>query len=95
MDLKLSALGLVFVAGCASHVDWAKPGTAQEFVDADIKACRLAAESYPALPRLRTAPPSATGSSSTGTDLDADVQLQRAQRVESCMRERGYQLVTK
>ena len=93
MDLKLASLALVVAAGCASAVDWSKPGATQEAVDADLKACRLAADRIPALPRINTAPPSAAGSTATGTDVDADVQLQRAQRVESCMRERGYQLV--
>lgn len=93
MDLKLASLALVLAAGCASAVDWSKPGGTQDALDADLKACRLAAESIPALPRINTAPPSATGSTATGTDVDADVQLQRAQRVDTCMRARGYQLV--
>jgi hypothetical protein len=95
MDVKMASLALVLVAGCASSMDWSKPGSNEQAVNADLKACRLAAESYPALPRIQTAPASATGSTSTGTDVDADVQLQRAQRVETCMRERGYQLVRK
>jgi hypothetical protein len=95
MDLKLAWLALPLVAACASTVDWSRPGTSQAAIDADAKACRLAAERVPALPPIRTAPPSGTGSSTTGSDLDADTQLAQAQRVERCMRERGYQLVRK
>ncbi len=93
MDLRLASLALLLLTGCASSLEWSKPGATQEASDADLKVCRLAAESYPGLPRVRTAPPSATGSTATGTDIDADVQLERAQRVDACMRSRGYQLV--
>ncbi|HEX7053675.1 MAG TPA: hypothetical protein VF211_07045 [Burkholderiales bacterium] len=95
MDLRLAALGLALVAGCATRFDWSKPGATQEAIDADLRACRLAAESIPALPRVRTAPPSGTGSSTTGSELDADTQLERAQRTEACMRSRGYELVAR
>ena len=93
MDLRLVPLAVLLLAGCASNLEWTRPGAAQDAIDTDLKACRLAAESYPGLPRVRTAPPSATGSTATGTDIDADVQLERAQRVDACMRSRGYQLV--
>ena len=95
MDLRIISLGLLLLAGCASGVDWSKPGATQESTDADMKACRLAAERMPALPRVRTATPSGTGSYTTGSELDADTQLERTQRLEACMRERGYQLVRK
>lgn len=94
MDLKLAWLVLPLAAACASSVDWSKPGATQAAMDEDVKACRLAAQRVPALPRLRTAPPSGTGSSTTGSDLDADTQLAQAQRIETCMRSRGYQLVS-
>ena len=93
MDLRLARFALLLLAGCATNLDWTRAGATQEAVDADLKACRLAAQSYPGLPRVRTSPPSATGSTVTGTDVDADVQLERAQRVDACMRGRGYQLV--
>jgi hypothetical protein len=95
MDMKLAWLALPLVASCASTVDWTKPGTTQAAIDADVKACRLAAETVPTLPRLQTAPPSGAISSSTGTDVDADRQFAQAQRIDACMRERGYQLVRK
>jgi hypothetical protein len=100
MDLKPGSPGplvfaLLLLAGCASGFDWGKPGATQEAIDSDLKACRLSAERTPTLPRVRTALPSGTGTYSTGSDLDADAQLDQAQRVETCMRERGYQLVAK
>lgn len=93
MDLKPACLALLLVTACASPMDWSKPGATQDAIDADVRACRLAAESYPVSPRLPSTPPSGTGTRSTGTDLDADTQLVEAQRVDSCMRSRGYQLV--
>jgi hypothetical protein len=95
MDLRLAPFALLLLGGCAANLDWTRPGATQDAVDADLKACRLAAQSYPGLPRVRTSPPAATGSTATGTDVDADVQLERAQRVDQCMRSRGYQLVRK
>ena len=100
MDLKRASLGApllgaLLVAGCASGFDWSKPGATQQAIDSDLKACRLIAERAPALPRVRTALPSGTGTYSTGSERDADAQLEQAQRVETCMRERGYQLVAK
>lgn len=95
MDLRITSLALALVAGCASTLDWSKPGATRAAIDADAKACRLAAERVPTLPRPQTAPLSGATSSATGTDLDADRQLAQAQRVETCMRERGYQLVSK
>jgi hypothetical protein len=95
MDLKLAWLALPFLAACASTVEWAKPGATQQAIDADVRACRVAADQVPTLPRPQTAPPTTGAGSPTGTDLDADRQLQQAQRVEVCMRERGYQLVRK
>lgn len=98
MDLRLSLrvatlLAVIALAGCASDVDWSKPGASREATDADIKACRVGAERIPTLPRPRTAQPSGTGSYTTGSEIDADTQLEQAQRVEACMRARGYQLV--
>lgn len=95
MDVKLAWLALPFIAACASTVEWSKPGATQESMDADLKACRVAAERIAALPRPQTATPASGMSSPAGTDLDADRQLQQAQRVEACMRGRGYQLVRK
>lgn len=95
MDLKPALLAVLLAAGCASTVDWSKPGTTQQATDADVAACRLAAESYPVAPHLPSTPPSGTGTLTTGMDLDANTQLGRAQRVDRCMRSRGYQLVRK
>lgn len=67
----------------------------QEQIDADLKACRTLAVQIPIVPRERTTAPSGAVSQSTGTDLNADRQLVVAQRTESCMRQRGYQLIRK
>jgi hypothetical protein len=83
-------LGVLLVAGC-STVQWDKPGATQASVDADVRACTTAAQAVPTLPQPRT--------TSFGiemqphpTDRDADRQLQEAQRVQACMREKGYTL---
>jgi hypothetical protein len=94
MGMKLRWLALPLLAACASTVDWSKPGATQAEIDADIGACRRAAQGVPTLPRLQTAPSGAV-SQPTGTDLDADRQMQEAQRVQECMQKRGYRLVAK
>jgi hypothetical protein len=47
------------------------------------------------VPRQQTIAPSGAANYSTGTDLDADHQFVVAQRVETCMRQRGYERVQK
>ena len=83
-------LGLLLIAGCSS-VQWEKPGATPTSVDADLRACTTATQAVPTLPQLRT--------TSTGmeiqphpTDRDADRQLQEAQRMQACMRAKGYTL---
>lgn len=83
-------LALALLAGC-STAQWDKPGATQAGIDADLRACTSAAQAVPTLPQPRT--------TSTGiemlphpSDRDADRQLQEAQRVQSCMREKGYTL---
>lgn len=95
MGLRSAWLAVPFLAACASTVDWSKPGASQEQIDADLKACRTLAVQIPIVPRERTTAPSGAVSQSTGTDLNADRQLVVAQRTESCMRQRGYQLIRK
>jgi hypothetical protein len=90
---RLALLAMPIIAACASNLDWEKPGASRAAVDADVRACRLAAQNVPTLPRPQTAQPSGTATTTTGTDLDADRQLAEAQRVDACMRQRGYQLV--
>ena len=95
MDLKAVWLAPALLAACASTVDWSKPGATQAAIDADVKACRAQADKVPVLPRQQTTTPSGAASYPTGTELDADRQLVLAQRLETCMRERGYELVKK
>ena len=95
MDLKRATFSLLLVAGCASTTDWAKPGATDAQIDADVKACSTAAQNVPVVPRQQTIAPSGAANYSTGTDLDADRQLVVAQRVERCMRERGYERTKK
>ncbi|MFN2646633.1 MAG: hypothetical protein ABR570_16730 [Burkholderiales bacterium] len=83
-------LALVILAGCSS-MQWEKPGATQASIDSDLGACTSAAESVPTLPAPRT--------TSTGVEMqphpgdrDADRQLQIAQRVQACMRDKGYAL---
>lgn len=95
MGLRSAWLALPLLAACASTLDWSKPGASQEQIDADVKACRTLAVQIPIVPKERTTAPSGAISQPTGTNLDADRQLAIAQRTESCMRQRGYQLVRK
>jgi hypothetical protein len=76
---------LLVVAACATAPDWVRDGTSREAMEADLLACDAAARAVPTVPRPRdrlgVAHP----------DLpDADHQLDLAQRVERCMRGRGY-----
>ena len=83
-------LALVILAGCSS-VQWDKPGATQAGVDADLRACGTAAENVPMLPSPRTTS-SGIEMQPHPTERDADRQLQQAQRVQACMREKGYSL---
>ena len=83
-------LAFVLLAGC-STVQWDKPGATPASVDADLRACSSAAQAVPTVPQLRT---TSTGAEIQPhpTDRDADRQLQEGQRVQACMREKGYTL---
>ncbi|HYY62586.1 MAG TPA: hypothetical protein VE756_14475 [Burkholderiales bacterium] len=83
-------LALLLLAGC-STMHWDKPGATPASVDSDLRACATAAQAVPTLPQPKT--------TSTGieiqphpSDRDADRQLQEAQRVQACMRDKGYTL---
>lgn len=81
---------LVLLAGCSS-VQWDKPGATQASVDADLRGCTSAAEAAPTLTQPRTTS-SGIEMQPHPTERDADRQLQQAQRVQSCMRDKGYSL---
>ena len=83
-------LAFVLLAGC-STVQWDKPGATSASVDADLRACSSAAQAVPTVPQLRTSP-TGTEIQPHPADRDADRQLQEGQRVQACMRDKGYTL---
>jgi hypothetical protein len=95
MDLRPVWLALPLIAACASTTDWSKPGATEAQIDGDFRACSATAENVPVVPRQQTIAPSGAANYSTGSDLGADHQFVVAQRVERCMRERGYERVKK
>jgi hypothetical protein len=93
-------LCLLLIAGCA-NAQWDKPGATTASVDADLRSCNSAAQSVPSLPSPRTTSNSvevraASGGvgvqTPSGAYGDADRQLQQGQRVQDCMRDKGYTL---
>lgn len=92
-------LGVLLLAGCTT-AQWEKPGATAEGIDADLRGCSMVAQSVPTLPASRTTS-SSVEVRSTGTGVavheasrvgDSDRQLQQAQRVQDCMRQKGYSL---
>jgi hypothetical protein len=93
-------LCFLLLAGC-STVQWEKPGATAESVDADLRSCNAVAHATPGMPSPRTTSnsPEVRASPTTGVSVqsagaygDADKQLQQGQRVDDCMRGRGYTL---
>ena len=82
---------VVLVLAACSSVQWDKPGATTAGIDADLRACSTAAQAVPTLSQART---TASGAEIQPhpTDRDADRQLQQGQRVQACMREKGYTL---
>jgi hypothetical protein len=75
----------VLVAACSTSGDWTRDATSREAMEADLLACDSAARATPTVPHPRA------GAGRVATDPpDADHQLDLAQRVERCMRGRGY-----
>lgn len=95
----LSALLAAFLASCTT-THWEKAGATDTMVDADFAACSSSARAGSSLPALRTtsnAPEmrmtrNGVGMQTAGSYGDADLQLQEAQRVQDCMRGKGYTL---
>jgi len=83
-------LPVLLLAAC-STAQWDKPGATAEAIDADLRSCSTAAQSFSTLPQPRT---TSTGAEIQPhpTDRDADRQLQLAQRQQECMRQKGYVL---
>jgi hypothetical protein len=88
VDMNRRWLALLLLAGCSS-VQWDKPGATPASVDVDLRACSTAAQAVPTLPQAKT---TSTGAEIQPhpTERDADRQLQEGQRVQACMREKGY-----
>lgn len=93
-------LCFVLLAGC-STVQWDKPGATAESVDADLRSCNGAAAATPGMPsprttsnspEVRTSPTAGVSVQSAGAMGDADKQLYQGQRIEDCMKSRGYSL---
>lgn len=86
-------LALLLLAGCAS-VQWGKPGASAEMAEADARACSAAAQATSALPKPQTTMSSSGAVIVTerSEPVDATRQLQEGQRVEDCMRQKGYTL---
>ena len=93
-------LCFLLLAGC-STVQWEKPGATAESVDADLRSCNAAAYATPGIPsprttsnspEVRTSPTTGVSVQSAGAYGDADKQLQQGQRIEDCMKSRGYTL---
>jgi len=91
---------LLLVAGC-STAQWDKPGATQAGIDADLRACTNEAQALANLPAPRTTSSAIeVRTTQTGVGVqtpagsygDADTQLQQGQRVQSCMRQKGYTL---
>jgi len=83
-------LPVVLLAAC-STAQWDKPGATPDAVDADLRSCSTSAQSFPTLPQPKTSP-SGAEIQPHPTDRDADRQLQLGQRVQDCMRQKGYAL---
>jgi hypothetical protein len=93
-------LCLLLLAGC-STVQWEKPGSTAESIDADLRSCNSAAQATPSIPsprttsnsvEVRTSPTAGVSVQPAGAYGDADRQLAEGQRVQDCMRARGYSL---
>jgi len=89
---RLACFSWLLVAAC-STVQWDKPGASAETVDADARACSTAAQAAPTLPRQEVSV-SASGVliPSSAPQVDADQRMQLAQRMDQCMRDKGYLL---
>ncbi len=84
---------LLLLAGCSS-AQWDKPGTSPEMTDADARACAAGARSASSLPRSQTTVMSsgAVVVTEAPQPVDAQRQMQEGERMDDCMRKKGYQL---
>lgn len=86
-------VALLLVAGC-STAQWDKPGMTGEMVDADVRACAAGAQASSVQPRPQTTVTSSGAVLVTepAQPVDAYRQMDEAQRVDDCMRKKGYRL---
>jgi hypothetical protein len=86
-------LALLLLAGCAT-TQWDKPGVAQDVADADARACAAGAQATAVQPRPQTTVMSsgAVVVTEPAQPLDARRQMDEGQRMQECMRQKGYQL---
>jgi len=93
-------LCFLLLAGCSS-VQWDKPGATAESINADLRSCNAITQATQGMasPRTTSNSPEVRASPTTGVSVqaagamgDADKQLQQGQRVDDCMRGRGYTL---
>jgi hypothetical protein len=86
-------LALLLLAGCGS-TQWEKPGATQDMADADARACAAAAQTAPSLPRSQTTLTSSGAAITTEPTqpVDARRQMEQGERMQDCMRQKGYQL---
>ena len=91
-------LCFLLLAGC-STVQWDKPGATAESVDSDLRGCNAAVSATPGMssprttsnsPEVRTSPTTGVSVQAAGAYGDADKQLNRGERLEDCMKSRGY-----
>jgi hypothetical protein len=86
-------LALLLLAGCGT-TQWEKPGATQEMANADARACSAAAQTTPAQPRAQTTVMSsgAVVVTEPTQPVDARRQMEQGERMQDCMRQKGYQL---
>ena len=84
---------VLLLAGC-STVQWQKPGATPEMAETDARACSSAAQVASQLPRTQTTT-MASGAvvvTEPNEPRDAARQMQEGQRMQECMRQKGYTL---
>lgn len=84
---------VLLLAGC-STLQWEKPGATREMAEADARACSASAQAASQLPRPQatTMQSGAVIVTEPNETRDATRQMHEGQRMQDCMRERGYTL---
>lgn len=84
---------LLLIAGCGT-TQWDKPGATQEMADADARACAAASQAVSNVPRPQTTVMSsgAVVVTEPPQGVDAQRRMDEGQRLQECMRQKGYRL---